>query len=133
MKYNKIELVQYRVDRAKEAYDDAVILTKKMRWNAAANRFYYSCYYIVSAYLVVKNLKATTHAGLKSTFNLELVKTGKIKKEDGVLFNKLFGLRQETDYEDFIKISSEDILPLVQRIKELIDDIEEIIKSELKN
>lgn len=130
MKYSKAELIKYRMDRAKEAYEDAVILAKNKRWNSAANRLYYSCYYIVSAYLALKSLKATTHAGLKSTFNLELVKTGKIRKQDGILFNKLFGIRQESDYEDFAQMTKEELQPLIPKIKELMDDIEGIIHEQ---
>ncbi|HFA47792.1 MAG TPA: HEPN domain-containing protein [Bacteroidetes bacterium] len=101
MKYSKEELVKYRLSRAKEAFDDGKILASNERWNAAANRLYYACFYIVSAYLAKKEIRATTHTGLKTIFNKELVKSGKIDKEDGIVFNQLFGIRQEADYEDF--------------------------------
>jgi len=84
----------------------------------------------VSAYLAKKEIMATTHSGLKSTFNKELIKTGKVAEEDGRLFNNLFGMRQEADYEDFHSIEKEDIEPLIPKIKFLIDEIEEIINEE---
>jgi len=91
---------------------------------------YYACFYIVSSYLAKREIISTTHAGLKTTFNKELVKTGKVDKEDGILFNKLFGLRQEADYEDFHSIEKEDIEPLIPKIKSLIADMEEIIHED---
>ncbi len=130
MKYSKEELVKYRLDRAKEVFEDGEILASNARWNSAANRMYYSCFYIVSAYLAKRGMKATTHSGLKTNFNKELVKTGKIDKEDGRLFNKLFGIRQEADYEDFTKIEEEDLKPLIPKIKALIGEIEKLIKEE---
>ena len=130
MSYSKEELVKYRLERAKEAYEDGQILASKKRWNSAANRLYYSCFYLVSAYLAKREIKATTHSGLKTNFNKELVKTGKVNKEDGKLFNKLFGIRQEADYEDFYAVEEEDIKPLVPKIKVLIKEIERIIDEE---
>jgi len=84
MSYSKEELVQYRIQRAREAFADAEYLVNEERWNAAANRMYYACFYVVSAYLAFRDLNAVTHSGLKSAFNLELVKTGKIDREDGI-------------------------------------------------
>ncbi len=61
-------------------------------------RQYYSCFYVVSAYLAFKGLTAATHSGLKNAFNQELIKTARIDRSDGVLFNRLLlsGNRQTT-------------------------------------
>lgn len=130
MKYSKEELIRYRLSRAKEALEDSQILASSERWNSAANRVYYACFYTISAYLAKKDMRATTHSGLKATFNKELVKTGKVDKDDGKIFNKLFNLRQEADYEDFHSVGQEDIEPLIPKVKALIEDIEEIIDEE---
>jgi len=127
MSYSKSELIAYRLERAKEAFEDGKLLVSASRWNSAANRLYYACFYIVSAYLAQQDIRATTHSGLKTVFNKELIKTGKIPKEDGKLFNKLFGLRQEADYEDFHVMEKEDIEPLLPNIEHLIRDIESIL------
>ncbi len=129
MSYSKADLVSYRVERAKESLNEGKILTAKASWNGAANRFYYACFHIISAYIAEKGIKATTHSGLKATFNKELIKSGKIRKEKGALFNRLFELRQEADYDDFVKMEEEDIKPLIPEIEALINQIESIIKS----
>jgi uncharacterized protein len=130
MSYSKDELVRYRIERAKEAYEDADYLAREERWNAAANRMYYACFYVVSAYLAFRGLTATTHSGLKNVFNQELIKTGRIDRADGVLFNKLFNIRQEADYEDFSNTQPEELQPLLLKINDLIRDIEQLIKEE---
>ncbi|WP_282773649.1 HEPN domain-containing protein [Phaeodactylibacter xiamenensis] len=127
MSYSKNELVAYRAERAREAFEDGRLLAAAFRWNSAANRLYYACFYIVSAYLVQRGIRATTHSGLKTAFNKELIKTGKISKEEGRLFNKLFGLRQEADYEDFHIMEKEDIEPLLPKIERLLKEIENIL------
>ncbi|MEO7926584.1 MAG: HEPN domain-containing protein [Saprospiraceae bacterium] len=125
-------MIRYRIDRACESLEDSQILVKEERWNAAANRMYYACFYIVSAYLVLKGLNSATHSGLKSAFNKELILTGKIDKTEGVLFNKLFSIRQQVDYEDFTEALPEEIKPLIPKIKSLISDIEALIRNEIQ-
>lgn len=56
MSYSKEDLVRYRIERAREAFADTEYLVAESRWNAAANRMYYTCFYVVSAYLALKNL-----------------------------------------------------------------------------
>ncbi len=130
MTYSKTELVNYRILRAKEAYKDGMLLANESWWNAAGNRLYYACFYIVSAYLVANGIKATTHAGLKSAFNQELIKSGKIDLSEGLLYNKLFSIRQQIDYEDFIDMTQSELQPLLPKIDQLINDIEKLILEE---
>ncbi len=62
------QLIDYRINRAKETFLDAQILAKEKRWNSAMNRLYYAAYYVVSALLLSKNIKPVTHSGAKSNF-----------------------------------------------------------------
>lgn len=128
MSYSKAELIQYRLNKAKEAFTDADYLARAERWNAAANRMYYACFHVVSAYLAFKDLHAVTHAGLKAAFNLELVKSGKVDRADGLLFNRLFSIRQQADYEDFVNLDASEIVPLIPKVKQLIEDVVRIIE-----
>ncbi|MBK6902083.1 MAG: HEPN domain-containing protein [Saprospirales bacterium] len=43
---------------ARESLQDAEYLLQEERWNGAANRMYYACFYVVSAYLAFKELTA---------------------------------------------------------------------------
>jgi uncharacterized protein (UPF0332 family) len=130
MSFSKNELVEYRMTRAKEAFSDGEILASRERWNAAANRLYYACFYAVTAYLAYTDMVATTHAGVKSAFNKELILTGKLTKEDGKLYNVLFSLRQEADYEDFNTVEQEEVQPLVSSVYDFLSNIEGIISTE---
>ena len=81
----------------------------------------------MSAYTAKRNIKASTHAGLKATFNKELVKSGRVSRADGKLYNQLFGLRQRADYEDFVEMTAEQIAPLIPKIRLLIQLIDNIV------
>ena len=83
MKEHKTELINYRISRAKETFEDAKILANKERWNSVINRLYYAAFYAVSALLLYHDLKPTTHTGAKSNFSEFFIKPGIISKELG--------------------------------------------------
>ncbi|MBN2135616.1 MAG: HEPN domain-containing protein [Acidobacteria bacterium] len=94
------ELVKYRFSRAKESYDESILLASGDHWNAAANRLYYACFYLVNALLIQHDLSFTSHNGVKTEFHRFFVKTDKITIKSGKLYSRLFNLRQEGDYVD---------------------------------
>lgn len=98
---------------------------------ATVNRLYYAAFYAISAYFVQQDLKAFTHAGLKSAFNKELVLTGKVPTAEGRLFNQLFSFRQDGDYKDFVQFEEAQVEMLFPQVKVLVDRIEALIANEL--
>jgi uncharacterized protein len=62
-------LVQYRLDRAREALAEAVLLLDSGHANTGVNRLYYA----VSALLLTKGLTATRHSGLRTLFHQHLI------------------------------------------------------------
>lgn len=129
MSYSKEELAQYRIARSKESLEEAKILSHSNHWNTVANRLYYSCFYMASAYLVANNMEASTHNGVKTGFNKELIRGGKLDRQYGELYNKLFNLRQDADYRDYKDVSEEKIVPLIKDVEQLIHNMERLIGS----
>lgn len=104
---SKREVIVYRLARARETFDDAVLLAENEKWNSAINRLYYSAYYAVTALLLHADLKPTTHNGAKSVFSEHFIKSGIISKDLGRLYSQLFTWRQKGDYDDFYKFDKE--------------------------
>lgn len=129
MSYSNKDLVAFRINKAKETFRDAQLLLEAMRWDSAANRLYYASFYMVSAYMAKQEIRVTTHSGIKSRFNQELIKTGKIEKELGVAFNKLFAMRQDADYEDFEEIDEKAIQPMAAQVQKLLDQLEKLLQD----
>jgi uncharacterized protein (UPF0332 family) len=127
--YSNKDLVAFRINKAKETFRDAQLLLEAMRWDSAANRLYYASFYMVSAYMAKQEIRVTTHSGIKSRFNQELIKTGKIEKELGVAFNKLFAMRQDADYEDFEEIDEKAIQPMAAQVQKLLDQLEKLLQD----
>ncbi len=95
-------IVDYRLEKAETSIEEAQKISSLSLWNIAANRLYYALYYAASALLINDGLTSHTHRGLISQVHLNYVKTDKLTEENGRLLRRLFTLRHEGDYEDFI-------------------------------
>ena len=118
-----VDLIKYRYSRAIETYDEALILAKANHWNAVANRLYYSCFYLVNALLLKKNLDFSTHNGVKSEFHKSFVKKSIVSKDAGKTYSRLFNLRQEGDYLDFKRLEKKDVEPFISEVYDFISEI----------
>lgn len=124
----KKNLIDYRIARAKDTFEDAEILAENAKWNSSINRLYYSAYYAVMALLLKLGLRPTTHNGAKSNFSEFFIKTGIIDKKYGKIYSQLFTWRQKGDYDDLFDFDEEKVLPYFSPVKKLIEIIEQIVK-----
>lgn len=125
----RLELVKYRITKARETYNEVELHIKNKLWNTAVNRLYYACYYAVIVLLINNNIQTHTHTGVRQMFGLHFIKTGFLDKELGKFYSDIFDLRQTGDYDDFVDFSKEDVLDLLKPANELITKIEEILKT----
>lgn len=123
--------VQNRIETAYKTLDAAKVLTENGFWNSAVNRLYYSVFYAVNAILVKHEIITQSHSGTKSQFSLHFIKTGKLDKKYGKLLAELFDWRQKGDYENLYEFNSESVLPLLDSVLDMIQQIEKEIKSTL--
>lgn len=120
---NRGDYIKYRFHRAEESYEEALILAKEERWNAVINRLYYACFYAVIALLLKNDIETQTHDGARTQFGLQFIKSGKIDKELGKLFSKLFDYRQKGDYGDLFDYDEELTKPLIEKVKDFLEEI----------
>ena len=124
---NRKDLVNLRLEKAKETFAEVEAHIQHGYWRTAASRLYYACFYAVSALFIKNGIKAHTHSGAISQFGLHFVRTGLFSQQEGRFFKRLFELRQDGDYDDWIIITEDDIVPLVEPVKDFIDKIEQLI------
>jgi uncharacterized protein len=120
-------LIEYRLKRALETLAEARLMQRESHWNACANRLYYAAFYAVSALLVQGGYATAKHSGIKALFNRHYVKPGIVEKENGRLYHRLFDLRQEGDYIDFVSLDAKTVEPLVTKTALFIEKIEQLI------
>ncbi|MEA2008181.1 MAG: HEPN domain-containing protein [Chloroflexota bacterium] len=121
------DLIEYRLERARETIEDAKLLASVGHWNPCVNRLYYACFYAVTALLVQHGLSSSKHTGIRSLFNREFIKTGKIPKKMAILYNDLFEKRQEGDYVDFVYFSESEVIPLIRGTEDFVEYIENAV------
>lgn len=123
----KKDLILYRLERAREALEDAKLLAEKQRWNSAINRLYYAAYYAIIALLLNENVESTTHNGAKTKFSELFIKTGVFPTEIGRMYSQLFTWRQKGDYADLFDFSEEKVTPYFNPVERLIELIEKTL------
>ncbi len=119
-------IVSYKFQRAEETLSDARLLFDSGRYNSAANRLYYACYYAVEASLINISVSASTHAGVKQMFGLKFIVGKKIDVKWGKFYSDLFNIRQDGDYGDFEYYSKDDIEPLLSKAEDFIQLLKKI-------
>ncbi len=122
-------IVENRLKRANETFEEAKDLIALSRWHGAANRLYYACYYAVTALLIQNEHSSHTHGGVIGLFGKYFVVTNIFSKEDNKLYQKLFELRQDGDYSDWISIEEPDIKPLLEPAEKFIETIKNLIEA----
>jgi len=120
---SKEDYIAYRIKRAEESYDEALLLADKKHWNTATNRLYYSCFYAVIVLLLKNDINTNTHVGAINQFGLQFIKTGKIEGKFGSLYSKLFDYRQKGDYGDMFDFTEEIVAPLMEKVPAFINEI----------
>jgi len=92
-------LINYRLDQAQTALDDAKYLLEGQRSpQGIINRSYYAMFYAAIALLQKIGKIPSKHAGVISLFDTEFVKKGIFPKELSRDFHRAFELRQVSDY-----------------------------------
>ena len=128
----KEKVIEYWQNRAEECLKDAELLLKHGSLYSTVNRIYYAMFYQVSALLLAKNLSFSKHSGVLSAFNKEFVKTGKVDKELGRFFNRMFEYRKVGDYGDLVEFNQESVEEWLERAKEFLDVIKKLMFKTIK-
>ncbi|GAW93534.1 HEPN domain-containing protein [Calderihabitans maritimus] len=126
------KLVSYRMDRAKEALQEADLLLSAGHVLTSINRLYYSCFYAVSAYLLTKGYSSAKHSGVRSLFHQKVVKPGLVRSSAGRIYNRLFDARQKADYADLVTFEPDDVSIWLEEVKSLVSEIDRLIEKETK-
>jgi uncharacterized protein (UPF0332 family) len=126
---HRMALVTYRLERARKTLEEAKYMRKGDFFNAAVNRLYYACYYAATALLLVRNIEANTHSGVKTMLSFHFVRTGLLSLEDGTTFSNLFDKRHSSDYEDFTFCDAALVDYLLPRSEDFVVAIEKLINQ----
>lgn len=128
---SRIEIALHRMQRAGISLKEAECLASNGMYSGAVNRLYYACYYAVCALLLVNDVQASTHSGVKTMFGLKFVRTGKVELCHGKFFSEIFDQRHSSDYDDFSFCDDVTFAEFHPKAVELIEVIRNLIDSSL--
>lgn len=120
-KQDRIELAKYYITKARDRYDDGLILKNMDRYESAANRLYYALFHTANAVLVLKDAVSSRHRGVKTLFDMHFIKTGIMDRKYSKLYNTVLEVREDSDYEDFYIIDKAEADSNFIQVKEFID------------
>jgi len=126
----KQDYIRYRLEKADETLKVAQVNGNLGFWNTCVNRLYYASFYAITALLLQNDHPTQTHKGVKTLFFQHFVKTKIITTDDGYLYTELFDKRQAGDYADLIDWAENDILPLIEPTRNLIQTVKNLIPND---
>lgn len=115
------ELAKYKLERAREEVDTAVLLFNNEKLRAANNRAYYSIYYSLTAVLCLEPIAFKRHKDTIGYFNKNYVHTGIFPGELGRDISKAAKIRHASDYDEFYIAGKEETERQIQTAKKLIE------------
>ena len=131
-KEDKKSIIKYRIEKSHKTMIEARDCATMGHWTLAANRLYYSLFYISNALLVDKGIFAKTHAGVIAKINEHFIKTGLLSKDEGRTISILQNMRQSGDYDDCFEWSEADISPFFKRTEDLLLKMESLISCRIE-
>lgn len=125
----KTEVVRYWWGRAQESLEAAKREFAAGAYSFAVNRGYYALFYAVSALLLEEGHRFKKHSGVRSAFNREIIKTGRMEKRHGDLYNEIFDDRQEGDYIEFTRFDAPYVQEKIDSCDRFLAVLRPLIKS----
>ena len=91
-------------------------------WDVVANRIFYAAFHAVSALLINDHYEVRSHKGA-GLFGQKYVIPGIFSADDGRLYAKLQDLREKSDYNLVYQSNEEEMSPLIEKTRDLIERI----------
>jgi uncharacterized protein (UPF0332 family) len=124
---DRIDLARYYIAKARDRYDDCLVLKNMNRYESAANRLYYALFHSTNAALALKGAASNRHRGVKTLFDMHYIKTNIMDRKYSKLYLSVLEVREDSDYEDFYIIDKVEVDNNFIQVKEFIDYVEVFI------
>ena len=125
---NRLDLIQYRLDEAKDTQTDVELLISHDRLRAAINRIYYGMFYSLLALGLKYEFETSKHSQLIGWFNKRFIHEGLIDIKYGKIINKAYIRRTKGDYDSFVEFDLETVKEMYEDMKDFTDTIERFLK-----
>lgn len=114
------DLVQYRIDVAKEKLKSAHILLEAGQYKDSIGRSYYALFSAVRAVLAKDQVDFSKHAGVIAYFQKNYIKTERFERKYSKYLTSAFQIRNSCDYDDFYIVSKANAEEQYKKVDEMI-------------
>lgn len=128
----KKEYASYRLARAKEEYETAVILFDTGHFRAANNRAYYSIFHAMRAVLAFDGYDSKKHSGIIAVFRKDYIKTGIFDIYLSDIIGAASEIRNASDYDDMFIADKEETAEQIKNAKRFLEKISIYVENQLK-
>lgn len=126
----KKDLIQYRLESAREMLRDAQLLRENGGSpKSIVNRAYYEVFYASLALLVTANVEPVKHSGVLAKFDELFIRQGIFSKEMSRILHHAFDMRQVGDYQKSRVITEEQAVEVLKSAEDFVRTIEEKISQ----
>ena len=123
------EFALYRLERAKEEYETALLLYKENKLLAANNRAYYSIFHSIRAVLAMERVDFKRHKDILAYFNKNYIKTEIFPRQMGRRIILASKTREDSDYDEEYEPNPDTTFLQIKTAKELIELVEKYLKN----
>lgn len=121
-------IVKQEILKAKTFLAEAEKLITLDMWNVSANRAYYALYHAILSLMIHDGHAPKTHSGLITEFGKEYILTGVFDKSHSKLLSQMKTIREKCDYDAFYQAEKDQMVPIINSTKELINLIEKKVQ-----
>lgn len=122
-------MVKVEIERAERILNEFTIYVENNLWNTLVNRMYYAVFHAATALLIQNKLHPGTHQGVYILLSQRFIKEGILSVEEGKLFSRLETMREKGDYNCFIDVDKEDVLPFIEPTKSFVAHIRRLLED----
>jgi uncharacterized protein (UPF0332 family) len=124
----KIELSKLRLEHSFTDLEAAKDLLKTNKYNAAANRAYYSVFHAIRSLLALDGIDRKHHSLIIGEFRRLYIKTGKLEIKLSDIVSNLFDVRNDSDYDDFYFVKKDEVIEQINNAEYFINKIKDYLK-----
>ncbi len=121
----------YRLEKSADDLDTANIDFKANKYEAAANRAYYSIFHAIRSVLALDKVDFSKHSGVLGYFTKEYFATERFDKKYSAIIKKASVVRNSGDYDDFYTTSREEAEDIITQAADFCQVVREHVNMRL--
>jgi uncharacterized protein (UPF0332 family) len=122
-------IVKVRLANAEQLLGDAALLLDRGSLRRTVNRCYYAIFYAASALATRDERTFRKHSGVISYFHEAYVKSGRLPKELGRVFQRAFDNRCEADYDDVVDLHPDEVAEMLEQARQFVAEVSRFLTA----